>query len=124
MLKKMFGKKRLAKMGIGFAAVLLVVAAAPVFAQEVTDTIITQIDTMWLFIGSFLVFFMQAGFAMVESGFTRSKNSANLIMKNLLDFSAGALVFFCVGFAFMYGDSAGGFIGTSNFFLSSDRESN
>lgn len=91
------------------------------FAQEdpsVTDNIIVQIDTIWLFLGAALVFFMQAGFAMVESGFTRSKNSANLVMKNVVDFAAGVLLYFAVGFAFMYGTSAGGFIGTSNFFLS------
>lgn len=93
--------------------------ASRTFAQDdVTENIIVQIDTIWLFIGSFLVFFMQAGFALVESGFTRSKNAANLIMKNLLDFAAGALLYFAIGFGFMYGASAGGFIGTENFFLS------
>jgi Amt family ammonium transporter len=61
---------------------------------------------------------MQAGFAMVESGFTRSKNAANLLMKNLIDFAGGSLVYFAIGFGLMYGASAGGFIGTSNFFLS------
>jgi Amt family ammonium transporter len=89
------------------------------FAQEEipTDQIIVQIDTIWLFIGAFLVFWMQAGFAMVESGFTRSKNAANLLMKNLIDFAGGSLVYFAIGFGLMYGASAGGFIGTSNFFL-------
>ncbi len=77
-----------------------------------------QIDTIWLFIGSFLVFWMQAGFAMVESGFSRAKNAANLLMKNLLDFALGTLVFFAFGFGLMYGSSALGLIGTSNFFLS------
>ena len=90
------------------------------FAQEEvpTDQIIVQIDTIWLFIGAFLVFWMQAGFAMVESGFTRSKNAANLLMKNLIDFAGGSLVYFAIGFGLMYGASAGGFIGTNNFFLS------
>ena len=89
------------------------------FAQEEipTDQIVVQIDTIWLFIGAFLVFWMQAGFAMVESGFTRSKNAANLLMKNLIDFAGGSLVYFAIGFGLMYGASAGGFIGTSNFFL-------
>lgn len=101
--------------------VLLALTGGNAFAQEdgpTTGEIVIQLDTIWLFIGAFLVFWMQAGFAMVESGFSRSKNAANLLMKNLLDFSAGALVFFAVGFGLMYGESAGGFIGTSNFFLS------
>jgi Amt family ammonium transporter len=85
---------------------------------EVTDTIIIQIDTIWLFMGAFLVFFMQAGFAMVDCRFSRSKNAANLLMKNVMDFSGGALVYFAVGFGLMYGASASGLIGTSNFFLS------
>ena len=108
--------KRFAVAGLGLSAAGLLSRNA--YAQEITDTIVVQIDTIWLFIGAVLVFFMQAGFALVESGFTRSKNSANLIMKNLLDFCAGALLYFAVGFGFMYGTSAGGFIGTDNFFLS------
>ncbi len=118
MMKRMLHKRGMTKVGIALLVLALVLVAVPAaFAQEI-DTVITQIDTMWLFIGSFLVFFMQAGFALVESGFTRSKNAANLIMKNLLDFSAGAIIFYAVGFGFMYGSSAGGFIGTDNFFLS------
>ena len=75
-------------------------------------------DYLWMMIAGFLVFFMQAGFAMVEAGFTRAKNACNIIMKNLVDFSAGTIMYWAVGFAFMYGASKGGFIGTSNFFLS------
>lgn len=108
--------KRLAVVGLGLSAAGMFSRSA--YAQEITDTIVVQIDTIWLMIGAALVFFMQAGFALVESGFTRSKNSANLIMKNLLDFCVGALLFFAVGFGFMYGTSAGGFIGVDNFFLS------
>lgn len=101
-------------LGVVFSA-----TSGHVFAQDPsTGDIVIQIDTIWLFIGSFLVFLMQAGFAMVESGFTRAKNAANLIMKNLMDFSAGALLYFAFGFGLMYGASAGGFIGTDNFFLS------
>ncbi len=74
-------------------------------------------DYLWMMIAGFLVFFMQAGFAMVEAGFTRAKNACNIIMKNLVDFSAGSIMYWAVGFAFMYGASKGGFIGTSNFFL-------
>jgi Amt family ammonium transporter len=112
-------RKRIKKIGvIGMVLLLLVLFSGTAFAQdEVTEQIIIQIDTIWLFIGAFLVFFMQAGFAMVESGFSRSKNAANLLMKNLVDFAGGALLFFALGFGLMYGASAGGFIGTDNFFL-------
>lgn len=85
--------------------------------SEVTDNIVVQIDTIWLFVGAFLVFFMQAGFAMVESGFSRAKNAANLMLKNVIDFAAGSILYFAIGFGLMYGTSAGGFIGTDNFFL-------
>jgi Amt family ammonium transporter len=104
--------------GITVVLGLLVLFSGTAFAQDtVTDQIIVQIDTIWLFIGAFLVFWMQAGFAMVESGFSRAKNSANLLMKNLIDFAGGALLFFAIGFGLMYGASVGGFIGTDNFFL-------
>lgn len=93
------------------------------FAQdgEVAETVgavTIQLDIIWLFIGAFLVFWMQAGFAMVESGFSRAKNAANLLMKNLLDFSLGALLYFAIGYGLMFGTDAGGIIGVSNFFLS------
>jgi Amt family ammonium transporter len=95
--------------------------AGAAFAQDgdpEIGSIVAQIDTIWLLLATFLVFFMQAGFAMVESGFSRAKNAANLLMKNLMDFSVGSLLFFAIGFGLMYGTSAGGFIGTDNFFLS------
>ncbi|PTN08589.1 ammonium transporter [Mangrovibacterium marinum] len=78
------------------------------------------IDNMWLLIAAFLVMFMQPGFAMVEAGFTRSKNTANILMKNLMDFSIGSLLYWFVGFTLMYGDSIGGFVGTPDFFYMSD----
>ncbi len=74
------------------------------------------IDTIWTLIAAFLVFFMQAGFAMVEAGFTRAKNAGNIIMKNMMDFASGSLVFWAVGFAFMFG-SGNGFIGSTGYFL-------
>ncbi len=118
-----WNKKRLVRIiMIGLTMGLLLVLSSTVLAQDdtavTTEQIVIQVDTIWLFIGAFLVFWMQAGFAMVESGFSRSKNAANLLMKNLMDFAMGTPIFFAVGFAFMYGNSAGGFIGTSNFFLS------
>ena len=59
-------------------------------------------DTVWVLLAAFLVFFMQAGFAMVESGFTRAKNAVNILMKNLMDFSIGSVAFWAVGFAIMF----------------------
>jgi Amt family ammonium transporter len=70
---------------------------------------------IWLTLAAALVFFMQAGFAMVETGLTRAKNAGNIIMKNLMDFSTGALIFWAVGWAIMYGSSYGGF--SDNLFL-------
>ncbi|MEZ7515813.1 ammonium transporter [Flavobacterium frigidarium] len=71
----------------------------------------TAMDLMWVLICAILVFFMQAGFTLVEVGFTRSKNTGNIIMKNLMDFCIGSLAFWAVGYSLMYGDSIGGLIG-------------
>ncbi len=68
-------------------------------------------DILWLIIAGLLVFFMQAGFAMVEAGLTRAKNSSNIMMKNLMDFCLGALVYWAIGYALMYGESGSSFIG-------------
>lgn len=68
-------------------------------------------DLMWILIAGCLVFFMQAGFTLVETGFTRSKNTSNIIMKNLMDFSIGSLAFWAVGYSLMYGESVNGIIG-------------
>lgn len=74
-------------------------------------------NILWTCIAAFLVFFMQAGFALVEAGFTRAKNAVNIIMKNMLDFSLGSIIFLLVGFGIMFGTSAGGFFGTDGFGL-------
>ncbi|WP_332650257.1 ammonium transporter [Lysinibacillus sp. 54212] len=76
-----------------------------------------SINLVWVMLGAFFVFFMHAGFAMVEAGFTRAKNAVNILMKNILTISLGGVVYFLVGYALMFGDSAGGFIGTSGFAL-------
>ena len=72
-------------------------------------------NIMWTMLGAFLVFFMQAGFAMVETGFTRAKNSGNILMKNMMDLVIGSIFFFLIGFAFMFG-SDNAVIGTKGFF--------
>ena len=69
------------------------------------------LDAIWLLLGACLVFWMQAGFAMVETGFTRAKNAGNIIMKNLMDFAVGSVIYWVLGFGLMFGDSIGGFIG-------------
>lgn len=74
-----------------------------------------EMDTLWTCLAAFLVFFMQAGFALVECGFTRAKNACNIIMKNVMDFSIGSIAFWLVGFGLMFGTSYYGIIGTSKF---------
>ncbi len=73
-------------------------------------------DTIWVLLGAAMVFFMQAGFAMVETGFTRAKNAGNIIMKNLMDFSVGTLVFWIIGFGLMFAGN-GPFIGGLDLFI-------
>ena len=75
-------------------------------------------DVVWTCVAAFMVFFMQAGFAMVETGFTRAKNAVNILMKNLMDFSVGTVAFFLVGFGLMFGAKTSGFCGGTLFGLS------
>ncbi|WP_421919678.1 ammonium transporter [Marinifilum sp.] len=70
-----------------------------------------SLDVIWVLISAALVMFMQPGFAMAEAGFTRAKNTANILMKNLLDFGVGSISFFLIGYALMFGSDIGGFIG-------------
>ncbi|MBN2807194.1 MAG: ammonium transporter [Prolixibacteraceae bacterium] len=88
--------------------------------EETLQGLQIGIDNMWLLIAGFLVMFMQPGFAMVEAGFTRSKNTANILMKNLMDFAIGSLLYWIIGFTLMYGDSIGGLIGMPDLFFMSD----
>ncbi len=73
-----------------------------------------SLDTVWMLLAAMLVFFMQPGFALCEAGFTRSKNTANILMKNFVDFMFGSLLFWFVGFGFMFGSEGAGFIGAPN----------
>ena len=80
--------------------------------------IINSVDSLWVLIAGILVMFMQPGFMLVETGFTRSKNSVNIVMKNFMDFSVGAITYWAFGFAFAYGGTTlGGFIAYGDFFL-------
>ena len=89
----------------------------PLTNKEAIALVQTHADYVWTLVAAALVFFMQAGFAMVEAGFTRAKNAINIMMKNLMDFSMGSLAFWAIGFGLMFGASKG-WIGTSGFFLS------
>lgn len=79
----------------------------------ITDLALS-LDTVWMLLAAMLVFFMQPGFALVEAGFTQTKNTANILMKNLLDFMLGSILFWAIGFGIMFG--AGGFMGMPHFF--------
>jgi Amt family ammonium transporter len=83
----------------------------------------SSVDTIWVLLGAALVFFMQAGFAMVETGFTRAKNAGNIIMKNTMDFALGSIVFWILGFGIMFGSTNFGVIGTPDFFVRGDYSS-
>ncbi len=78
------------------------------------------LDTIWVLIAAALVFFMQAGFAMVETGFTRAKNAGNIIMKNLMDFAVGSIMFWVIGYSIMYGADQMGLFGFSGFLFYDD----
>ena len=78
-----------------------------------TDTVaqlVSGVNTVWMLLAAMLVFFMQPGFALVEAGFTRTKNTANILMKNFVDFMFGSLLYWLVGFGIMFG--LGDFFGT------------
>ncbi len=76
-----------------------------------------QLDTLWVLAGTALVFFMQAGFAMVEAGFTRAKNAGNIVIKKLTGFVFGSLMFWFIGYGLMFGVSKGGFAGKIDLFI-------
>jgi Amt family ammonium transporter len=86
--------------------------------KEAIELVQTHANFLWTLIAAALVFFMQAGFAMVEAGFTRAKNSINIMMKNLMDFSMGSLFYWAIGFGLMFGATSTGWFGTNGFFLS------
>ena len=88
-----------------------------IIREMVMETATTQVFAVWFLIGAALVFWMQAGFAMVEAGFTRAKNTGNIIMKNLMDFCIGTVVFILIGFSLLMGEDLFGFIGKPGFDL-------
>ena len=109
--------------GIGMAGVGvlgLALSSATAYGAEEPALNLTELqqglDTVWVLIAAFLVFFMQAGFGMVEAGFIRAKNTCNILTKNFLDFCMASLGFFVVGYALMFG-SGNGFVGTNGWLL-------
>jgi Amt family ammonium transporter len=95
-------------------------SATPAYAQDPDpiSELTRGLNTLWVLITAFLVFWMQAGFALVEAGLTRAKNTTNILFKNLIDFVFATIAFWAFGYAFMYGTSASGWIGTTGFFIS------
>jgi len=121
-------KRRVLTAGLVTAALMGPLAASAMAADPDTKTIVTAIDAVWVMLAGALVFLMQAGFALVEAGFTRAKNTANIAMKNFMDFSIGALVYWAIGFGLAYGGSTlGGFVAYGGigdaFFLSDTGQS-
>ena len=118
MMKKIL--KIMPKGVFGLVLGLLVCSAVPAFAQEAAtqarvEELTNNLNIVWTLVAAVLVFWMQAGFAMIEAGFTRAKNAVNILMKNLMDFSIGSIAFFLVGFGLMFGAAKGGLLGTSFF---------
>lgn len=106
--------------GVATSAVALVAAAGPAAAQTDVEAVQANLDNVWVLVAAVLVIFMQAGFALVEAGLTRAKSVANIMMKNLMDFCAGAVAFLALGFAIAYGgplDGIGSVFGADGFFL-------
>ncbi len=135
-LDKTRRKARRLVLFVGITAVFLLLTSASVLAQGPDPTggatlaadPTAPVNFVWVLVAAFLVFFMQAGFALVEAGFTRAKNTVNILTKNVLDFCMAALAFWAFGFALMFGGSAlasgleqgNAFLGYSGFFLSGD----
>ena len=88
--------------------------------EEILSVLNGEVFGVWFLIGAALVFWMQAGFAMVETGFTRAKNAGNILMKNLMDFCIGTVVFILIGFSLLLGEDMAGIIGKPGFDIFTD----
>lgn len=97
---------------------LVLLIPANVFAADAD----IALNTVWVLVAAALVFFMQTGFALLESGMARSKNAVNVVMKNYMDLCLGSLIFWAVGFGLMFGVNDSGFFGTTHLFPQFDSE--
>ena len=118
-------RKKILRLSLSIAAATATALALPGIAlAEEADTMAAidgvqaALDNLWLIIAGCLVFFMQAGFALVEAGLTRAKNVVNIFAKNLADAMIGVIMFLAVGYAFAFGGDGGWFIGLGGWFLS------
>lgn len=101
---------------VGFLSLVLLLMPKVSFAQDVVFATQMGLDTFWVLFSAFLVFFMQAGFGMVEAGFIRAKNACNILTKNFLDFCMASIGFFIFGYAIMFG-AGNDFVGFHGWFL-------
>lgn len=105
-------------LAIGIAALLLAVFGRTAYAQGPAAATQASVDTVWVLLTGFLVFFMQTGFAMLETGIIRRTGAVNALLENFIDAGVTAVAFWAVGFGIAFGTSSGGLFGTDNFFLS------
>ena len=108
--------KRLASLALITLTAFLVARDACADEAAMASDLAAGLDTIWVLIAAFLVFFMQAGFGMVEAGFIRAKNTCNILMKNWLDYCVASVMFFFVGYGLMFGDG-NGFVGLTGWAL-------
>jgi len=99
------------------AGLLFLVAATPTFAAPSITDLQASMDVVWIVVAGALVFFMQAGFAFVESGMTRSKNAINVIMKNYTDVCFGTIIYWLIGYGLMFGANESGWFGDDHFMV-------
>ncbi len=105
--------------GLGGAAAIIAITPSVAFGQE-GPTTQDYLNNLWVFIAGVLVFFMQAGFALLEAGLTRAKNVVNIFAKNIADAVIGVLAFFATGYAIAFGGDGNDWIGAGNWFLTGD----
>ena len=115
-------KRRITLLAGATASLIVGPLATGAMAQEVSiGEVASAVNSVWIVVAAILVMFMQAGFALVEAGFTRAKNAGNIIMKNVMDFSLGSLTYWAFGFALAYGGSSvGGFLAYGDLFFFDD----
>jgi Amt family ammonium transporter len=119
MAKQLFGTGRRKLFTVLGVSTMLLLFTGDAFAQDApptVDELARGINTVWVLVAAFLVFFMQAGFSLVEAGLTRSKNTVNILFKNLADFLFASIAYWAIGYALMFGEGSP-FIGMTGFFL-------